>query len=78
MPVSIFRGNLDGRVRALFGDMFARWFRTRRTIGQLVKAPNPKLQAPEKHQAPNTKSQRCLELRCLEFLWCLDLGIWSF
>src|ERR1700716_1671693 len=40
--------------------------------------PNPKLQAPEKHQAPIVKSAALfLELRCLELLWSLDVGAWS-
>ena len=38
-------------------------------------------QAPSSREAPSTKNQKgdaALELRCLEFLWCLELGIWSF
>src|SRR5207237_5455902 len=43
-----------------------------------------KLQTPSSREAPSTKHQRAqlsrlpLELGCLEFLWCLELGIWSF
>src|SRR5256714_15512110 len=43
------------------------------------EAPSTKLQAPEKHQAPNIKPGALfLELRCLELPWSLELGAWSF
>src|ERR1044071_4147664 len=47
------------------------------------EAPSTKLQHPEKHQAPSTKLKSPLahgsfEVWCLEFLWSLELGIWSF
>jgi hypothetical protein len=56
MPVSVFRGNLDEGAEGLFGD-----FR------RLKKAPNPKLQAPEKFQIPSSKKRR-------DFLF----GAWCF
>src|SRR5208283_2577346 len=45
-----------------------------------LKAPNPKLQHPEKFQTPNIKLRACvkLELGRLKFLWSLDVGAWSF
>src|SRR5437588_2659822 len=43
------------------------------------EAPSTKIQAPEKLQAPNTRScRRVLGDWCLEFLWSSVLGIWSF
>src|SRR2546423_5322351 len=43
------------------------------------EAPSTKLQAPEKHQAPNIKpGALLLELRCFELLWSLELGAWCF
>src|SRR5579884_2338893 len=49
-----------------------------------VKAPNFKLQAPEKLQIPSFNpeafgtSRRPFEIWCLEFLWSLEIGFWSF
>jgi hypothetical protein len=48
-----------------------------------MKAPTTKLQIPKKLQLPNSKLRRarliqCLELGGLEFIWSLELGIWSF
>src|SRR5579884_4128746 len=46
-----------------------------------VKAPNFKLQAPEKLQIPSFNpeafgtSRRPFEIWCLEFLWRLDFGV---
>jgi hypothetical protein len=46
------------------------------------KAPNTKLQAPEKSQNPNSKmgfrSAWRLEARYLELLWSLELDVWMF
>jgi hypothetical protein len=45
-----------------------------------MKAPNSKLQAPEKHQISSTKQtvQGAIGGWRLEFLWSLDVGAWSF
>jgi hypothetical protein len=47
------------------------------------KAPNPKLQPPEKFQTSSSKRKRRLAVWrlgawCLVLLWSLELGIWSF
>src|SRR5438067_12408532 len=44
------------------------------------RAPNSKLQAPEKLQAPNFKghTSRCFGAWLLELLWSLVLGAWCF
>src|SRR5438552_3290868 len=48
-------------------------------MDSLYEAPSSNIQAPEKLQAPNTKScRRVLGDWCLEFLWSSVLGIWSF
>jgi hypothetical protein len=44
---------------------------------------NPKLQIPRKFQKPTRKKERSrgrlpLKFKALEFLWSLELGIWSF
>src|SRR5947209_5574412 len=41
------------------------------------KAPNSKLQAPEKFQTPNTKG-RANRIWSLVLLWSLDVGPWRF
>src|SRR6185503_19958730 len=50
--------------------------------GAAAEAPKTKLQAPEKHQTPNTRhnqnAQMPLEVWSLELLWCVDLGFWCF
>jgi hypothetical protein len=46
-----------------------------------MKAPNSKLQHPEKFRTSTSKSSRAalvLELGRLKFLWSLDNGAWSF
>jgi outer membrane lipoprotein-sorting protein len=46
-----------------------------------MKAPNSKIQAPEKLQEPSSKQFRsvtCFRNWSLVFLWCLVLGVWSF
>jgi hypothetical protein len=47
------------------------------TLGEEKKAPTSKLQAPEKLQTSN-KRRVGFEAWCLEFLWSLDVGAWSF
>jgi hypothetical protein len=42
------------------------------------KAPNPKLQDPEKHQAPKTNPAPQAMFWSLMFGASLELGIWSF
>src|SRR5213078_1857060 len=47
--------------------------------GSSCEAPSTKHQAPEKLQAPNSERRcRVFGAWCLEFLWSLVLGIWSF
>jgi hypothetical protein len=46
-----------------------------------MKYPSSNIQAPEKHQASNSKREfhpEIFEAWNLEFLWCLDVGAWSF
>src|SRR5437764_8868826 len=51
----------------------------RRSLNQSrSKAPNSKLQAPEKFQAPNTKGRRANRIWSLALLWSLDVGPWRF
>src|ERR1051325_270967 len=51
----------------------------RRTPNTVGEKPNSKLQTPEKHQTPNTKSQggRSLKLGVWSFsgVWCLVFGV---
>jgi hypothetical protein len=46
------------------------------------EAPNPKLEAPKKFQAPSFKRGAACELLfgywCLRFAWDLGFGIWDF
>jgi len=46
------------------------------------KAPNAKIQVPEKLQTPSTKlttvSRWVFGVWCLALLWSLGLGVWSF
>jgi hypothetical protein len=46
----------------------------------MAKTPNTKHQAPEKHQAPNTKANHRggFGAWSLELLCFLELGVWSF
>jgi hypothetical protein len=45
-----------------------------------MKAPNSKLQHPEKHQSPGSKkiARGWFDVWSLKFLWSLDVGAWSF
>jgi hypothetical protein len=45
---------------------------------EAAKAPSSNIQAPEKHQASNTKVAAAFGAWDLIILWCLELGIWSF
>src|SRR6266568_2374028 len=50
-------------------------------MGGYRKAPSTKIQAPEKLQAPSSKTSRArhdFDVWCLMFLWSLVLEIWSF
>jgi len=77
--VSVFRANLDDGAVVLFGSPNSRRHsKPRQTRTQLVEAPNAKLQAPEKHQAPNIKYQTARPaVRTLEFGISLVLGAWD-
>src|SRR6266536_2660931 len=49
----------------------------------LFRSPSSKVQAPEKHQVPSPKRRSPSRAKgfvtwCLELLWSLVLGIWSF
>jgi len=77
--VSVFRANLDDGVAGLFGSPYPRRHsEPRQTRTQLVEAPNSKLQAPEKHQAPNIKYQTARPaVWSFEFGISLVLGVWD-
>ena len=73
MALRLFRGAffVDGLVRSQF------LFQSGLNNGK--KAPSTNFQASEKFQEPSPKTcTSVIEVWSLMFLWCLELGFWSF
>src|SRR5438067_5193498 len=71
LPLHLGEGRRSAAATRHLGNVFL----TRATRGE---APNPKHQAPGKHQIPSSKQpfSVCFFFWCLGFLWSLELGAW--